>query len=117
MGGTIDFEFYEGNAFNDWIINVTKDGSAFDLTGFDAHLHVVAFGDSDETLVIDISSDVDTAKIEVSDAAAGEITIDLTSAETDQAPGIYAYEVYVEDGGDPFTVRAGRFRILNSLAA
>lgn len=112
-----DFQFYEGNAFNDWVVNVTKGGSAFDLTGYTAHIHVWLYGDDDTNLVVNLDSGTASAKIDVTTAASGEITINLTATETDQAPGRYGYEVYVENGGDPFTVRKGVLKILSSSAA
>jgi|AKVG01.1.fsa_nt_gi hypothetical protein len=112
-----DFDFYEGNAFNDWVINVTKGGSAFDLTGYAAHLHMWRRGDSDTTLVVDIDSGTASSKIDVTTAASGEITINLTSTETDQEPGYFEYEVFVISSGTTFTVKKGVLRILASSSA
>ena len=109
-----DFSFYEGNAFNDWIVNVTKGGSAFDLTSHVAHLHIWREGDDDTNLVVDLDSGTDAGKVDVTTAASGEITINLTSTETDQDPGYFEYEIFIINDSATFTVKKGVLRILSS---
>lgn len=88
-------------------VHITNDaGGDYDLSGSEVQFKV------DNT---PIDKSVTGGGIEITDAAAGELVIDLTSQDLDISPGYYASELRVSDSESAFTVLSGLIHVKRSL--
>lgn len=102
-----DFEMYAGD-YREIVGTVTNpDGSAKDISGFDAQVTVSDF-DGGPTV---IQYDEADSRFSISDGPAGECRAELTPADTeplaDSVPETYYYEIELDNGSTPHTVTQG----------
>lgn len=95
------FSVYQGQTWEETLTVENADGSPMDLTGFEARMQIRA--DLSDTDVI-LELDGDNGRLEITDAANGEITLTVSAADTagldlafDTQTWVYDLEVYRAD--------------------
>lgn len=99
------FRVYQGQTWEEPLLLKNADGTAMNLTGYLARMHVREDVASTTTI---LELDSDNGRLEVTDAMAGEITLSVTAADMAALPlefdvqnWVYDLEIFIPAGVDP----------------
>ena len=110
------FSVYQGQTWQEPLLLKNADGTAMDLTGYQARMHIRA-DIADSTTVLELDADND--RLEVTDPTAGEITLSVTAEDMAALPldheiqvWVYDLEIFIPEQAGPPVVPEIVYRVL-----
>lgn len=110
------FRVYQGQTWEEPLLLKNADGTAMNLTGYQARMHVRADIADDAPL---LQLDGTNGRLAVTDPVAGEITLSVTAADMAALPlgyevqsWVYDLEIFIPEDAGPPLVPEKVFRVL-----